>query len=85
MEDYKKQQKKQGQGVKGSQSQSISHQQMTPGRRKKETTGKPWKRGIVLGLLLSYLFCLSVPGEVGVGIDGSDLSISANLYIIEEN
>ena len=52
---------------------------------KKETTGKSWKRVKVLGFLLSYLFCLSVLGEEGVGIDGSDLSISANLYIIEEN
>ena len=77
--------KRHGQGVKGSQSQSISHHQLTPSRRKKETTGKSWKRVKVLGFLLSYLFCLSVLGEEGVGIDGSDLSISANLYIIEEN
>lgn len=81
----KRTKKKHGQGVKGSQSQSISHQQLTPSRRKKETTGKSWKRVKVLGFLLSYLFCLSVLGEEGVGIDGSDLSISANLYIIEEN
>lgn len=87
MEDYKKQQQQKSMDkvLKDHKLRVFLISSWSPSRRKEETTGKSWKRVKVLGFLLSYLFCLSVLGEEGVGIDGSDLSISANLYIIEEN